>query len=177
MLQSYERIIHSSIMSHLEGNSILTDAQHGFRSKRSCETQLIATVQDLARNMSDGKQTDAILLDFAKAFDKAPHRRLLNKLHYYGLRGPTLSWIEDFLSGRKQHVLVDGTTSLEAELTSGVPQGIVMGQLLFLVFINDLLDAFSSNVKLFADDCLLYRTINSIHASITLQQDFASLEQ
>ena len=172
-----EHILHSCIMSHLEQHSILTDAQHGFRSRRSCETQLIATVQDLARNMSDGKQTDVILLDFAKAFDKVPHRRLLNKLHYYGIRGSTLSWIENFLSGRKQRVLVEGATSLEAEVTSGVPQGTVMGPLLFLVFINDLPDSVSSNVKLFADDCLLYRTINSIHDSIALQQDLTSLEQ
>ena len=90
---------------------------------------------------------------------------------------PTLSWIEDFLSGRKQLVLVEGATSLEAEVASGVPQGTVMGPLLFLVFINNLPDSVSSNVKLFTDDCLLYRTINSVHDSIALQQDLASLEQ
>ena len=111
-----EHILHSNIIGHFERNSILTDTQHGFRSKRSCETQLIATVQELARGMSDGHQIDAILLDFAKAFDKVPHRRLLHKLHHYGIRGPTLSWIESFLTGRKQHVLTEGAISSEAEV-------------------------------------------------------------
>ena len=88
-------------MGHFEQHSILTDAQYGFHSKRSCETQLITTIQDLARGMSDGHQIDAILLDFAKALDKVPHQRLLYKLHHYGIRGPTLnSWIESFLTGR-----------------------------------------------------------------------------
>ena len=117
-----EHILHSSIMDHLEEHNILTDAQHGFRCKRSCETQLIATIQELARELSEGKQLDVILLDFAKAFDKVPHQRLLYKLNYYGVRGQTLSWIESFLRDRKQHVLVEGAKSDEAEVTSGVPQ-------------------------------------------------------
>ncbi|KAK3094514.1 hypothetical protein FSP39_002723, partial [Pinctada imbricata] len=172
-----EHILHSCIMDHFERNSILTDAQHGFRSKRSCETQLIATIQDLASGLSEGNQIDAILLDFAKAFDKVPHRRLIHKLNYYGVQGPTLSWIESFLSGRKQHVLTEGAISSEADVESGVPQGTVMGPLLFLAFINDLPTVVNSPVRPFADDCLIYRTIRSVSDTTTLQEDLTSLER
>ena len=148
-------ILHSKIMDHLEEHNVLTDAQHGFRCKKCCETQLIATIQDLARGLSEGKQRDVILLDFAKAFDKVPHQRLLYKLNYYGVRGQTFSLIEIFLRDRKQHVLVEGAKSDEAEVTSGVPNGTVLGPLLFLAFINDLSSVVDSQARLFADDCLL----------------------
>ena len=164
-------------MDHLEEHNILTDTQHGFRCKRSCETQLIATIQELARGLWEGKQLDVILLDFAKAFDKVPHQRLLYKLHYYGIRGQTLSWIESFLRDRKQHVLVEGAKSDEAEVTSGVPQGTVLGPLLFLAFINDLPSVVDSQARLFADDCLLFRQIDSLHDSNKLQEDLSALEK
>ena len=81
--KALEHIVTSSIMKHLDSHNILTDAQHGFRKRRSCETQLIQTVQDLARNIDSAGQTDVILLDFSKAFDKVPHQRLLTKLQFY----------------------------------------------------------------------------------------------
>jgi hypothetical protein len=97
------------------------------RARRSCETQLIATVQELVKKMSSGKQIDAILLDFSKAFDKVPHRRLLMKLDHYGICSTTLKWIQDFLIGRTQQVLLDGTHSSTCDVDSGVPQGTVLG--------------------------------------------------
>ena len=109
-------------MNHLSQNNLLSDNQHGFRTRRSCETQLITTVQELAKNMSSGKQIDAILLDFSKAFDKVPHRRLLMTRDQYGIRGTTLKWIQDFLIGRTQQVLLDGTHSSTCDVDSGVPQ-------------------------------------------------------
>ena len=175
--KALEHILHSNIMDHLEEHNILTDAQHGFRCKRSCETQLIATIQELARGLSEGRQLDVILLDFAKAFDKVPHQRLLYKLNYYGVRGQTLSWIESFLYNRKQHVLVEGAKSDEAQVTSGVPQGTVLGPLLFLAFINDLPSVVDSQAKLFADDCLLFRPIDSLHDLNKLQEDLTALEK
>ena len=107
---------------HFNQNNILYDLQHGFREKRSCETQLI--VEDLARNMTSGKQTDLKLLDFSKAFDKINRLKLLYKLQVHGVQGKTLGWIESFLVGRTQCVVLDGDASSELSVSSGVPQGL-----------------------------------------------------
>ena len=173
-----EHIVHSSVMDHFDRHKILTDKQHGFRAKRSCESQLITTIQKIASTMSTKGQVDVILLDFAKAFNKVPYQRLLHKLDYYGVRNSTLHWIESFLHQRKQSVLLDGTKSSEADVLSGVPQGTVLGPLLFLAFINDLPEVTKhSDARLFADDCLLYRQISSRHDSALLQQDLSALEK
>ena len=141
-------------MRHSDQKNILTVKQHGFRKRRSCVTQLVTTIQGIARQLRSGTdQVDVILLDFAKAFDKVPNRRLLYKL---GVRGHTIQWIEVLLGHRKQRVLLDGCRSSQADVISGVPQGTVLGPLLFLAFINDLPEAVNHS-RLFADDCLLYR--------------------
>ena len=157
-----EHIIHSNIMRHFDHFNILTDKQHGFRKRRSTATQLIATIQGITSKLRSGNdQVGVILLDFAKAFDKVPHQRLLYKLSFYGIRGDTLKWIEAFLGHRKQQVLLDGCRSHQADVISGVPQGTVLGPLLFLAFINDLPESVkASDPRLFADDCLLYKLIN-----------------
>ena len=123
-------------MNHLDANNILTDKQHGFRPNRSTESQLIVTHHDIARlvNRRDVKQVDAIVLDFPKAFDKVPHKRLTQKLKYYGITGLTLHWITAFLSDRTQRVLLDGSSSPSVPVSSGVPQGTVSGPLLFLQY-------------------------------------------
>jgi hypothetical protein len=90
-----EHIIHSHIMKHLDKHQILTDYQHGFRASRSCESQLLIIINDIAKSMNAGEQMDTILLDFSKAFDKVPYQRLLLKLRHYGIRGNLLDWIED----------------------------------------------------------------------------------
>ena len=160
----------------------LADCQHGFRSQRSCETHLVQFVHDIISNL-DGAvnrghtQTDLIIMDFAKAFDKIPHRRLLHKLEYYGIRGSTHKWINSWLSGRTQQVVLDGQASDPVPVLSGVPQGSVLGLVLFLIFINDLPDNIRSSVRLFADDCVLYRNIHSRQDCLTLQEDLTSLGQ
>ena len=106
-----EHMISSSMMRHLDDNGILTDTQHGFRKHRSCESQLISTIHDLAKGIEDRKQTDVVLLDFSKAFDKVPHLRLLQKLDHYGIRGDTRRWIAQFIQGRDQKVLLNGQHS------------------------------------------------------------------
>ena len=108
------------------------------------------------------KQADLIIMDFAKAFDKVPHRMLLHKLKYYGNRGYTHQWINSWRSGRTQQVVLDGQASDPVLVLSGVPQGSVLGPVLFLIFINDLPDNIISSVCLFADDCVLYRNIHSL---------------
>jgi len=142
-------------MSHLEQHKILADQQHGFRKRRSCESQLVLTIQDLASSLDNGEQIDAILLDFSKAFDKVPHQLLTQKLDHYGVRGNLLQWIQSFLTNRNQRVLVEGHTSQTARVTPGVPQGSVLGPLLFVLYINDMPAKVDSTSKLFADDSLL----------------------
>ena len=106
-----EHIIHSSVLSHLENTNILSDEQHGFCKRRSCDTQLVLTIHDFSKALDSGDQIDGILLDFSNAFDKVPHNRLLMKLDHYGVRNNTLSWIQDFLSDRTQTVVLEGNSS------------------------------------------------------------------
>ena len=128
-------------------------------------------MEDLARNASLGKQTYLILLDFSKAFDKINHSKLLWKLHQYGIRGHVLGWIRAFLGNRSQQVVIDGEELESVPVTSGVPQGSVLGPILFLVYINDLPDEVRSQVRLFADDTALYLTMESEDDSSALQND------
>ena len=170
-----EHIIASHVVKHLNTHGLLYDLQHGFREKRSCETQLTMLVEDLARSVSQGKQTDLILLDFSKAFDKVNHAKLLWMLHQYGIRGNALAWIRAFLGNRSQTVVLDGEESGSVPVTSGVPQGSVLGPILFLVYINDLPDELSSQVRLFADDTAVYLTIGGAEDGMLLQNDLDRL--
>ena len=169
-----KHVVHSSIINHFERNNILTDSQHGFRKRRSCETQLLLTINDLAKGLDDRQQIDAMLLDFSKAFDKVPHQRLLLKLKHYRVRGHLLECIEDFLSARTQEVVIEGQKSSPSPVTSGVPQGTVLGPLLFLAYINDMPECVTSKIKLFADDSLVYRKVQQSSDCRALQQDLDS---
>ena len=177
LCKTLEHIIHSQMMKHLDHHNILVDSQHGLRRKRSCESQLIRTINDIAKRMNDKTQTDAILLDFSKAFDKVSRKRLLLKLDHYGIRSKTLSWVDAFLSNRSQSMVVDGVKSDSAPVLSGVPQGSVLGPLLFLVYINDLPECVSSDTCLFADDTLLHRPVVSPDDTVALQADLSALEE
>ena len=151
--KTLEHIIVSNINYHLSLEHILVDCQHGFRSQRYCETQLVQFFHDMVSNLVRAlnrghRQTDAIIMDFAKAFDKVPHKRLLYKVYYYGIRGSTHKWIASWLSERNKKVVLDGLASDPVPVLPGVPQGSVLGPVLFLIFINDFPDNIRSSVRL-----------------------------
>ena len=166
-----EHILTSTIMTHLENNDILCHQQHGFRKRRSCETQLLGFTDELMNSMVQGKQTDILIMDFAKAFDKVNHSLLIHKLQYYGIRGILKNWVSQFLSNRRQAVVVNGARSDFINVRSGVPQGSVLGPCLFLIYINDLPDQLSSHVRLFADDTAAYNVVSSTADQQHLQQN------
>ena len=166
-----EHIIFSNIMEHVDLHKILNDFQHGFRKQHSCETQLVTTIEDLARGLDQRKQIDLLILDFSKAFDVVSHRLLLGKLEHYGVRGSTLGWVTDWLTDRTQRVVIDGECSDDAPVLSGVPQGTVLGPLMFIMYINDISAGTSCSIRLFADDCLLYRVVDSTRDAALLQWD------
>ena len=120
-------------------------------------------------------QVDVVFLDFSKAFDKVPHRCLSVKLSYYGINGSTLTLINDFLHNRVQDVSVNGSHSTRGNVTSGVPQGSVLGPALFLLYINDIKEKIQSNMHLYANDTIVYRDINSINDHNILQEDLDSV--
>ena len=170
-----EHIVLSHISKHLAANNILTEAQHGFRQQLSTTTQLTSVVHDWSSTLQKRSQVDAVFLDFQKAFDRVPHKRLDIKLEYYGIIGDSKAWIMSLLSGRKQAVVVDGSQSSWRDVTSGVPQGSVIGPTLFLLYINDIQDNTKCTVRLFADDCVIYREIRNDEDHLFIQSDLEYL--
>ena len=170
-----EHIVLSHISKHVAANDILVDNQHGFRQKLSTTTQLISATHDWAHTLQRRGQTDVIFLDFQKAFDRVPHQHLQTKLEYYGIRGDTLNWTMSLLSNRQQAVVVNGSRSSWMPVTSGVPQGSVIGPALFLLYINDITANIQSKMRLFADDSVIYREIHTGNDYSILQQDLQTL--
>ena len=134
-------------------------------------------IDKCCENTSEGKVVDCVYFDFAKAFDTVPHRRLCKKLAGYGIKGPILNWITAFLKGRKQLVKVNQTKSTTNDVVCGIPQGSVLGPLLFVLYINDLPDKVISSILLFADDTKIFKEVDSIIDSLTIQNDIYELEK
>ena len=172
-----ESIIRDRLMEFLDARSLLSEDQHGFRSGRSCVTQLLEIIEIWSSMLDEGGSIDVVYLDFRKAFDSVPHQRLLKKAEAYGIRGKLLLWIESFLTGRKQRVIVNGDKSTWADVVSGIPQGSVRGPILFLIFIDDLPDSIEGLVKIFADDTKVFSAIHDEEDSKSLQKDLDSLSE
>ena len=173
--KTMESFIRDKILEHMQENHLLSPCQHGFVPGRSCSTQLIKCLDVWTKILDEGSNLDAIYLDFSKAFDSVPHRRLIVKLESYGITGDILAWVTDFLSNRKQRVMVNGEPSEWLQVTSGVPQGSVLGPVLFVVFINDMPEVTHSFMQMFADDAKVFREIASSADTKGLQEDIHKL--
>jgi hypothetical protein len=176
IIKIYERVLRKTIVQYLDDNNILCHNQHGFRSGRSCLTQMLDHFDDIMQGLTNDKDTDAIYLDYAKAFDKVDHRMLIEKLRLYGFSPQLVKWIESFLVDRSQKVVVDGKHSYLAKIISGVPQGTVLGPILFILFINDLESCVkNSKVRFFADDTRVCKQISSEVDTGELQADLDNI--
>ena len=171
----FECFIRDALYNHLITNNLLSADQFGFCQGRSCVTQLLATLNDWFLNLDNGTPTDAIYLDFSKAFDSVPHGRLVHKLEAYGVQGKVLNWVRDFLSNRSQFVSINDCKSNTIPVTSGVPQGSVLGPTLFIYYINDLPLETDRKVRVFADDSKIYSGVSSPEDRDKLQKGIDAL--
>ena len=173
-----ESFIREHIVNHMKINSLLSNKQFGFLSGRSTVLQLLKVMDDWADILDNSKaKIDVIYMDFQKAFDKVPHKRLISKLKGYGLHQEVQDWVTSFLTGRQHKVCVNGKFSATADVTSGIPQGSVLGPTLFVLYINDLPECVENEVYLFADDTKIYCKIVDAIDAINLQEDLGKLEQ
>jgi len=152
----FEKCIFKHVFNYFLDNNILSNLQSGFMPGDSTSNQLTYLYDSISRALDDGKEIRAVFCDISKAFDKVWHNGIINKLKSYGIQGHLLNWFESYLENRTQRVVIDGYSSEAKQVTAGVPQGSVLGPLLFLVYINDIIEDIDSNIRLFADDTFLY---------------------
>ena len=170
-----ETIIRDHMMDFLVKHKLINTSQHGFLKARSCLTNLLCFFEEITKWVDDGSPVDVIYLDFQKAFDKVPHQRLILKLKSHGMGNSIMNWIEQWLTDRRQRVVVDGEVSSWKSVLSGVPQGSVLGPILFLVYINDLQEGVTGNILKFADDTKLFTKTKEIGDKQNLQDDIDKL--
>jgi len=168
-------IVRDALTNHLDFHALNRSTQHRFRKGGSCLSNLLEFLDNVTNSLESHDSVDVIYLDFAKAFDKVPHLRLLEKIDKHGIEGKVRRWLQEWLSGRKQQVCLNGHASSWAAVTIGVPQGSVLGPILFLIYINDLDSHIVSSILKFADDTKLSRTVNNDSDRAVLQSDLHKL--
>ena len=170
-----EKLIRNQIVEYMQSENLLSDLQFGFIKGRSTSLQLLNIMNDWTYAIENSNSSDCIYLDYQKAFDTVPHKRLISKLYAYNIDEKIINWIKYYLSERKQYVEINGQKSEWQKVTSGIPQGSVLGPLLFLIYINDLPDGITSTIYMYADDTKLYREIKSPDDHQILQNDLSKL--
>ena len=163
----FERLIYNELLTFFTDNNLISPNQSGFRLGDSCVNQLIAITQKICKAFDDELEVRGVFLDISKAFDKVWYEGLLLKLSLNGISGNLLKLLRDFLYCCKQRVLLNGQNSSWENVNAGVPQGYILGPLLFLIYINDLLNGVSSNCKLFVNDASPFSVVNDIQSSAT----------
>ena len=173
-----ESVIRDAVVEHLTEKGLIRLSQHGFMRGRSTVTNLLEFLEELTRGVDKGVDMDVLYLDFSKAFDKVPIRRLLAKCAGLGIRGKLLAWIEEWLTGRRQRVVLNGMESEWGDIKSGVVQGSVLGPVLFLMFINDIdeaIEGVGGIIKKFADDTKWLKRVMGEEDRVAFQQGIDSL--
>ena len=175
LVKVFERVIRMKLVKFIDDNKLIAKEQYGFQAGLSCTSQLIYHFENLLNILEEKCNVDALYLDFSKAFDKVDHLILLRKLKALGITGKLYSWLESFLSNRYQTVMIDGKSSEKAKVLSGVPQGTVLGPILFLLYINDLTEVIKhSYIVIFADDSKLVKSIKSMRDRELFNEDIAA---
>ena len=177
VMKTWERVLRGTIVNFLEGNRKLDPRQHGSRGGRSTLSQLLIHQDEILTALEVGKNIDSVYLDFSKAYDKVDHGILMHKLRKLGITGSIGKWILNFLSGRKQEVLVSGRKSKSSTIVSGVPQGSVLGPILFLIFIGDIGEGVTASVLIYVDDSKVKDVINSENDVEILQENLDKIYQ
>ena len=173
--KTMEHCVRNHIVNHMMINNLFSNQQYGFIRGRSTVLQMLNVMDVWTKAMDKGDSIDTVYLDFTKAFDKVPHNRLMSKLNSIGINTETLNWIKAFLSDRVQQICVNGSNSTWKPVTSGIPQGSVLGPILFVLYINDLPSNILSDVYMFADDTKIFNIIKSPEDQETLQNDLDTL--
>ena len=174
-----EKLVYERLLEYLNKHGILSKNQFGFRSKMSTSMALLQLVDDLSRVMDDGEYAVGIFVDLAKAFDTVNHKILINKLNHYGIRGTSLKWFESYLNNRQQYVQIETSRSKQSLVSCGVPQGSILGPLLFLIYINDLNDIVQkSRIIMFADDTnLFFSGKSALELEIAINNELALVNE